>query len=114
MVVCKMAAVGCMRDNGTVEGDESSEKEGELMKLCRRNGIHQDCFMGENARDCLDSKATKSIRPQRVNGTSKSVSAIFTKPSIPTLRSRKDKIPLEQNKRRRRLSRGEGTEAKAR
>ncbi|KAL8586623.1 hypothetical protein ACOMHN_040131 [Nucella lapillus] len=113
MVVCKMAAVGCMRDNGMMDGEESSEKEGELIKLCRKNGIHQDCFLGENARDSLDSKVAKTERPQRVNGTSKSVSAIFTKPSIPTLRSRKDKT-LEQSNRRRRLSNGESTDLRLR
>ena len=109
-----MAAVGCMRDNGTMEGEESSEKETELINLCRKNGIHQDCFMGENARDSLDSKLARSERSQRVNGTSKSVSAIFTKPSIPTLRSRKDKTSLEQSKRRRRLSKGESTDQRPR
>ena len=114
MVVCKMAAVGCMRDNGTMEGEESSEKEGELIKMCRKNGIHQDCFMGESARDSLDSKFARTERPQRVNGTSKSVSAIFTKPSIPTLRSRRDKTSLEQSKRRRRLSKGESVDQRSR
>ena len=108
-MVCKMAA-GCTRDNGTMEGEESSEKEGEMIKLCRKNGIHQDCFMRENARDCLDSKVAKTERPQRVNGTSKSVSAIFTKPTIPTLRSRKDKTVIEQSKRKRRLSKEGSTD----
>lgn len=115
MVVCKMAAVGCLRDNGTMEGDESSEKEGlELMKMCRKNGIHQDCFMGENARDSLDSRPTKTERSPRLNGSSKSVSAIFTKPSIPTLRSRKDKISPELGRRRRRPSKGENLELRIR
>lgn len=111
----QMAAVGCMRDNGTMEREEASEKEGlEMMKLCRKNGIHHDCFMAENGRDSLDSKTARIDRSPRVNGSSKSVSAIFTKPSIPTLRSRKEKITSEQNKRRRRLSKGECVELRTR
>ena len=100
--MCKMAAVGCMKDNGTLDGEDSSEKEKDILKLCKKNGIYKECLV--NVIDPLDSKNARVERVQRVNGTSKSVSAIFTKPTIPSLRSRKHKSASDLMTRKKRTN----------
>ncbi|ESP03991.1 hypothetical protein LOTGIDRAFT_156595 [Lottia gigantea] len=110
-----MAAVG---DNACLDG-EDDPKNGEdgLVNLCKKNGINHTCFLGDNFRDSVEARIMKVEKLTRLNGTSKSHSllqsgASFTKPTLPTLRSRKEKVSPEICRRKRRSSKHESPEQK--
>ncbi|XP_055954623.1 zinc finger protein AEBP2 isoform X1 [Patella vulgata] len=109
-----MATVG---DNGSLDGEDSSKNEGDVLgNMCKKNGIDHSCFLGDHYRDSVEARFVNSGRMSRLNGTSKShsVSASFTKPSIPSLRSRKEKLCTETCRRKRRPSKHESSEDKER
>ena len=104
-----MAAVGCTEDNGSMESEDPMGKSAPVVvELYRRNGINHSYFKSESACDFIDGKTAKLEKTLKMNGSAKPLS--FAKPSIPTLRSRKDRTPPDITKRKRRLSKPDTVE----
>ncbi|KAL5010900.1 hypothetical protein ScPMuIL_013205 [Solemya velum] len=79
-----MAAVGCMEESSSMDSEESGDKnEPAIADICKKNGVSYK-FYCQKRTCCVDSKSLTD-KIVKVNGAK-----LFTKPSIPTLRSRKD------------------------
>lgn len=96
-----MATVGCMEESSSMDSEESGEKnEPAIADICKKNGVSYK-FYCQKRTCCVDSKSI-SDKIIKVNGAK-----LFTKPSIPTLRSRKD----NSSRRKRRLSKQDKKDA---
>ncbi|XP_064595597.1 zinc finger protein jing-like [Liolophura sinensis] len=81
-----MAAVGCTEDNSSMDSEDKTENGSlNIAEVCKKNGVNHSL----NSAPVLDVKATKSKKVVRINGTGKF--SIAT-PSIPSLRSRRDRL----------------------
>lgn len=81
-----MAAVGCTEDNSSMDSEDKTENGSlNIAEICKKNGVNHSL----NSAPVLDAKATKSKKVVRINGTGKF--SIAT-PSIPSLRSRRDRL----------------------
>lgn len=112
-MVYKMATVGCMEDNSSKDSDESSDRnEANLSEMCKKNGVHRFFCHSENSSDMADLKLPKTDKHFRANGAN-TKHIPFAKPSIPTLRSRKDRHTPEPDcvRRKRRSARLEKHES---
>ncbi|KAJ8315145.1 hypothetical protein KUTeg_007295 [Tegillarca granosa] len=90
--VYKMAAVGCMDENSAKDSEEGGDKnESDISDLCKKNGVNYKSFNERKSCEYLNSKGVFLEKITKVNGIVKSNS--FTKPSIPTLRSRGERHP---------------------
>ena len=107
-----MATVGCVENSGSMDGEDLAARNTKpvISDLCKKNGINHSCFLAAQVRDCFESKAALSEKI-KLNGCSFKA---FPKPSIPTLRSRKDRCSPELPKRKRRPSRHDSAEVKER
>ncbi|XP_046580019.1 zinc finger protein aebp2-like [Haliotis rubra] len=110
-----MAAV-CMGDNGSLDSEDLAERNTDpvLFDMVKKNGINHNCLFGDKNCDPLESTVSKHEKMPKINGCSVKPQGLpaFTKPSIPTLRSRKDKISPEIPKRKRRASKQDISEPK--
>lgn len=111
----KMASVGGMgEENSVQEGQDSPEKAlSTINEMCKRNGINHACHCAKKSCKLVDGKRTKTVQILKINGVSKNT----IRPSIPTLRSRRN-ITLserrtllpESPRRKRRLSKSDRQE----
>lgn len=100
-----MAAVGCMENSGDNNSEERQDKcAPDLRELCKKNGLNHKFNYEEKTGDCVNAKEIILEKLTRINGTNKHNS--FTKPLIPTLRSRGERLVggQESLRRTRRLS----------
>ena len=101
----KMAAVECSSIERKDMGDKCTAK---LNLMCKTNGLNHACFCEEKVETRKSCKSQLLDKILRLNGSVKSNNNnSFPRPSIPVLRSRKERHSSgsEFSKRRRRSSR---------
>ncbi|XP_021379837.1 zinc finger protein aebp2-like isoform X2 [Mizuhopecten yessoensis] len=106
-----MAAVGCMENSGDNNSEERQDNcVSDLREMCKKNGLNHKFNYEEKPGDCINAKEMILEKLTRINGTNKHNS--FTKPSIPTLRSRGERVSGGQDspRRTRRLSKQDQAE----
>ena len=111
-MVFNMAAVGC----SSIERKEMGEKGATKLALaCKRNGINHGCYCEEKMETRNNCRSQILDKLFKINGSVKTNNNIFSRPSIPTLRSRRERHPSgpEAAKRRRRSSRHDPGDSKA-
>lgn len=98
-----------------ISGDKNSDPGGvqrtsDLLGLCKNNGIKHNFHFSDKTSDRLTSKGGFLEKLSKLNG---SVQNSFTKPSIPTLRSRGERLSggLDPPRRTRRLSKQDNVES---
>ena len=99
-----MAAVECSSIDRKEMGDKCTAK---LNLICKKNGLNHACFCEENVVSTKRCKAELLDKILRLNGSVKPNNNSFPRPSVPVLRTRKERHSSgsETSKRRRRSSR---------